>query len=316
MESELIMKWLKQGLICNREKLDLPWYKKNVMVPVPYLVNDRCLRLFVTLCDEYNVGRIGYLDVDPLNPSTILGFSEKPIIDIGEEGTFDDNGAVSSSILQDGDRLYLYYSGYQLCKKVPYMIFTGVAVSDDGGNSFTKLSKDTPILDRVEGEVSTRCAPFVIKENGAYRCWYTADSDGGWLECEGKKLPRYDLKYIESESPVIWPSQAGRRALTFENSDEHGIAKSTIWRELDVLKIIYSIRAKSYGYRLGYGEASDGWQFERKDSEVGITVSPDGWDSEMIAFAERIECMGKTYLFYCGNHYGMDGMGYAELLSE
>jgi hypothetical protein len=36
----------------------------------------------------------------------------------------------------------------------------------------------------------------------------------------------------------------------------------------------------------------------------------------MIAFAERLQYRDRTYLFYCGNHYGMDGMGYAELVEK
>ncbi len=36
----------------------------------------------------------------------------------------------------------------------------------------------------------------------------------------------------------------------------------------------------------------------------------------MIAFAERLRVGDKVYLFYCGNHYGMAGMGYAELLRK
>ena len=99
----------------------------------------------------------------------------------------------------------------------------------------------------------------------------------------------------------------------FNNSDEHGIAKCTLWKEDGLYKIIYSIRSLSKGYMIGYGESLNGINFTRKDEEVGVDVSEFGWDSEMIAFAERFEFKNRVYLFYCGNHYGLDGMGYAEL---
>lgn len=308
------MKWDKKGFICSHETLDLSWYKKNTMVPVPYLANDQCLRIFLTMCDEQNIGRIGYVDVDPNDPQKILDYSKTPVIDIGEDGCFDDNGVVTASLLEDNGKLYLYYSGYQSCVKVPYLIFGGVAVSEDHGQTFTKISKRVPIIDRIDGECGTRCAPFVLKENNAYKMWYTADSGSGWLEGEKKKLPLYNLKYIESSSPIEWLAKSSQVAVGFDNDDEHGIAKCTLWKEDGLYKIIYSIRSLSKKYRLGYGESKDGKSFTRMDDQIGIDVSDEGWDSEMIAFAERIECNGKTYLFYCGNHYGMGGIGYAELI--
>jgi hypothetical protein len=310
------MKWAKRGLICSRETIALPWYRKNTMVPLPHLMDEQRLRVFVTMCDEANIGRIGYVDVDPGNPSEILGYSSQPVVDIGTDGSFDDNGVVTASLLRSGNELYLYYSGYQSCVKVPYLIFTGIAVSKDNGASFTKLSTAVPILDRIAGEAATRCVPFVIKEGDTYRMWYTADAGSGWVAHGRKKLPLYDLKHAISQDPTQWSRHPGEVAVPLDGSDEHGIAKCTLWREDDLYKIIYSIRSLSKGYRLGYGESVDGVRFVRRDNLVGIDVSPSGWDSEMIAFAERIQVRDKTYLFYCGNHYGMAGMGYAELLEK
>lgn len=312
------MKWEKKGLICSHQTIDLPWYKKNSMVPVPYLIDDGRIRIYFSMCDEMNVGRIGYVDVDADNPSRILGHSRKPVVDIGDEGCFDDNGVVTASLLKDGGKLYLYYSGYQLCVKVPYLIFAGVAVSTDNGETFTKLSNRVPILDRVDGEVGTRCVPFVAKEGDTFRMWYTADSLSGWIEdsAHNKKLPLYDLKHITSPSPIEWPRARGDVSVTFRDSSEHGIAKCTLWKEDGLYKIIYSIRSLSKGYRLGYGESRDGVHFTRLDDQVGIDISSSGWDSEMIAFAERLQHRDKVYLFYCGNHYGMAGMGYAELIRK
>ena len=307
------MKWNKKGLICSSNNFNLAWFKKNTMVPVPYLIDDTRLRIFITMCDDDNVGRIGFVDVNPNNPCEILGYSKSPILDIGEDGCFDDNGVVTASILKVGTTLYMYYSGYQKCVKVPYLIFTGVAISKDNGFSFRKLSKRVPMLDRIEGENSTRCVPFVFHENGIFRMWYTADSKNGWVDAGIKKLPLYDLKVMTSHSPIEWPRVAGEISVTFNNSDEHGIAKCTLWKEDGLYKIIYSIRSLSKGYRLGYGESLNGINFTRKDEEVGVDVSEFGWDSEMIAFAERFEFKNRVYLFYCGNHYGLDGMGYAEL---
>jgi hypothetical protein len=310
------MQWNKKGLICSSESFNLPWYKLNTMVPVPHLMDAGRLRIFVGMCDEQNISRIGYVDVNPDNPSEILGYSQQPVIDIGEAGSFDDNGVVTASLLQHQGALYMYYSGYQTCVKVPYLIFTGVAVSYDNGETFTKLSRRVPMMDRIEGESGTRCVPFVIFDKNEFRMWYTADAGSGWVDGPKKKLPLYDLKHARSHSPVEWPRTPGELSVGFASQDEHGIAKCTLWQEDGLYKIIYSIRSHSKGYRLGYGESKDGVHFTRKDEQIGIDVSESGWDSEMIAFAERIAVKDKVYLFYCGNHYGRAGMGYAELVSK
>lgn len=309
------MKWVKKGFICSKGTFHLDWFKKNTMVPVPYLIDENTIRIFITMCDEKNIGRIGYVDVDANNPSDIKGYSKEPVIDIGIDGTFDDNGTVTASLLQDGDKLYMYYSGYQLCVKVPYLIFTGVAVSLDNGKTFKKLSTEVPILDRCKEEVATRCVPYVIKEGEIYKIWYTGSVGIGWCKApDGKLEPLYNLKYMESKSPVEWSKTPGKTVIDFKNDDEHGICKSVIWKEDGLYKIIYSLRHLSKGYRLGYAESKDGINWIRMDEKVGITISPKGaFDDDMICFAERLEYKDKVYLFYSGNHYGMEGIGYAEL---
>lgn len=309
------MKWQKKGFICNSESFDLPWYKKNTMVPLPYLMNEKSLRIFVTMCDSLNVGRIGYVDVDPQNPSTIIGYSKEPLLDIGEPGSFSDNGVLTSSLLEIDGNLYLYYSAYQACEKIPYLIFSGVAISKDRGNTFTNLSK-APILDRVENEIFVRSSPSVFRDDNDFKIWYSSDSRQGWINDGSKIRPCYDMKYIVATSPTNWPRVQGATCIALQNEDEHGITKATFWKEEGLYKTIYAIRSLSKGYRLGYAESLDGSQFERKDDQVGIDVSDTGWDSEMITFPERYSNQGRTFLFYCGNHYGMAGMGYAELINK
>ena len=313
----IAMKLLKKGRICSADTFDLNWYKKNSMVPLPYLISPNTIRIFLTMCDGDNVGRIGYVDVEAQDPSKVIGYSRYPVLGVGQPGSFDDNGVVGASLLKDGNKLYLYYSGYQTCVKVPYLIFAGVAVSLDNGRTFEKLTKEVPMLDRVPGECSTRCAAFIMKCGSVYKTWYTASTRGGWCVSEGRMKPLYNLKYKESRSPIIWDKTPGETVIDFKNSDEHGICRCCIWREDGIFKIIYSLRHLSIGYRLGYAESKDGIKWERLDDKVGITVSSKGgFDDDMVCFGERMQYKDRVYLFYSGNHYGMSGIGYAELVEK
>lgn len=309
------MKWEKMGKICDSNTFGLSWFKKNSMVPLPYLKSQNVLRIFLTMCDSKNIGRIGYVDVNPANFQEILDYSKEPVITIGEDGHFDDNGVVTASLLEDGEKLYMFYSGYQSCVKVPYLIFTGLAVSYDHGDTFEKITKEVPLLDRISGECGTRCVPYVIKEGNTYRMWYTSDYGTGWIKTPAKLEPYYDMKYMESENLFQWP-RGGVTAITFANNDEHGICKCTVWKEDNIYKVIYSLRYMSKGYRLGYAESEDGIHFVRMDNKIGITVSEQGFDDDMICFAERIQIGNDVYLIYSGNHYGMEGIGYAKLVEK
>ncbi|WP_026345421.1 glycoside hydrolase family protein [Novispirillum itersonii] len=301
--------WEKLGRILDQNSLDLPWFKRNVMVPVPYLRRDGVLRIFLSLCDQDNVSRIGYVDVNPNNPQEILGYSRTPVLDIGVPGAFDDSGVLPASLVVDGDRLVLFYSAYQLLKKAPYAIFTGMAVSTDDGDSFTRLS-GVPVLERRDDELLMRSSAVCQPDRNGFRLWYAAGA--GWDSFGGKDVPRYDIQVLTSADLHRWDA-VPQTAISL-GRDEIGLTVPSVWREDGLYKVIYSVRHREKGYRLGYAESIDGTHFTRQDSLVGLDVSLTGWDSEMVCFANRITCGGRTYLFYCGNHYGLDGMGCAVLI--
>lgn len=140
------MKWEKKGLIyCPKNENS--WMKDFAMLPTPLLMGD-VLRIFIGFCDNNNVGRIGYVDVNPENPSEIRGVSQKPVLDIGRKGCFDDNGVVPISIIKKEKEIFLYYVGFQLGVKIPYYMFGGLAISRNGGETFERYS-ESPILDRI-----------------------------------------------------------------------------------------------------------------------------------------------------------------------
>src|SRR4051812_13265197 len=105
------MEWTKKRLIYVANG-QFPWAKSHAMIPTPVAISDDIIRIYLTFCDENGVGRVGYIDVDAKDPAKILNISEKPVLDIGLPGTFDENGAVQTSLvkLPDG-RQYLYYVG-------------------------------------------------------------------------------------------------------------------------------------------------------------------------------------------------------------
>ena len=301
-----------RSFICDSSTFNLKWFAKNIMVPLPFKLNEEVLRLYVTFCDDDNVGRVGFVDVNIEDPTTILGVSEKPVIDIGPPGSFTDSGIVTSSLLNLDGVTLLYYSGYQRCTNVPYMVFSGVAQSVDGGLSFQNLS-NTPILDRIENETMIRSSVSVLPRQKGYRIFYSSESSRGWVSQGEKKLPTYDLKYLDVESPTKFEHKSGNVCLGLESDDEIGISKIAFLKNDESTDMIFALRSLSKGYSFGLARAHDGLTFARKGSDIGFGVSAYGWDSQMVTFPSIFRNNGRTFLFYCGNNYGAGGLGFVEI---
>lgn len=306
------MKWKKKGLIFNVSN-EYPWQNQFAMLPTPIIVDDR-LRVFLGFCDKDNVGRIGYVDVNPDNPTEIIEVSRKPVLDIGRRGCFDDNGVVPISILKKDNKIFLYYIGFQLGVKVPYYMFGGLAISEDEGYTFLRYS-ESPILDRRGDEVYARCGINVIFDQGKYKMWYIGSNREGWTMSGDKLKPLYIMKYTESEDGIHWNNEP-IQCMSYNNEDEHGFGRPFVWRDGDLLKMYYSIRTYSRGYYIGYAESKDGISWIRKDDEAGIGLGDNSWDDTNLSYPFLYTHLGRTYMFYNGNGCGKTGFGYAELEEE
>ena len=303
-----VMAWRKRGLVYVPDG-SRSWAVHYAFPPTPHLRADGTLRIYVAFCDADIVGRVGYVDVDPSDPARVLGVSPEPVLDIGRPGAFDENGVVPTSIVDLGDRLYLYYVGFQRGHKLRYFQFLGLAESTDGGETFVRKSQ-VPVIDRSDAELVNRTSGFVLHEDGVFKLWYVAGS--AWTEVGGKSFPVYDMRYVESDDGLTWPRE-GRIVISLDEPDEHAVGRPWVIREDGGYRMFFSSRTRSRGYRLGYAESTDGLHWMRDDSRISLDVSPNGWDSEMVAYASVVPWGNRTYLFHNGNDCGKTGFGYAVL---
>jgi len=302
------MKWSKKGLVYAPDG-QYSWAKNYGIPPTPHFLSKDILRMYVGFCDDRMVGRMGFVDLAADDPSKILDVSPFPIFDIGKPGTFDDNGVLPSSIVSYDDRLYMYYTGYQLGHRVRYYMFNGLAFSDDNGHSFVR-EKFTPVTDRSDKESHNRTSAFVMHDEGVFKMWYVGGSD--WVESLGRSRPVYNMRYLESADGIAWGPE-GRVCLDFSSPGEHAFGRPWVIKEVDKYRMFYSYRSQQMGYRIGYAESTDGLEWDRKDDQVGIDVSASGWDSETISYSSIVQYKDRVYLFYNGNNCGETGFGYAVL---
>lgn len=308
------MQWRKLGLVYCPDG-SLHWARSHAMIPTPYRLNQNTVRVFVTFCDHEGIGRPGYVDVSAQDPTRVLAISQKPLLEIGQPGTFDENGLLACSVVDARDgRVFMYYVGFELGTKIRYRLLTGLAISEDGANSFKRFSP-IPVLERSATEMYFRGGPYCLPGPKGYRLWYVGGSE--WIDLDGKTMPVYDLRYAESSDGVRWPDR-GEIQIAITQPDEHGFGRPCViakpgggWR------MFYSVRRKSFSaYRMGYAESDDGRHWHRMDDCLNLDVSPGSFDSDAIMYAAPIQIDGKLYVFYNGNQFGRDGFAVALLESE
>jgi len=290
------------------------WWARNgyAFNPTVETSEDGVLRVYFAALDENNYGRIGFVELDADNPQTITRQPSEPVLDIGELGTFDDSGVNPSCAITVAGKRYLYYIGWQRSVRVPYMLFSGLAVSEDG-DSFTRHSR-VPLFDRTEAEPFSRSAPCVLIENGKFRAWYWScehwSQEDDWLHYNNV------IRYAESDDGLNWNS-TDYICVAPEGPFDYTVGRPWVIKDANIYKMWYSIRSRAHvSYRIGYAESRDGLTWERKDGEVGISPSAEGWDSEMICHPCVVDVNGRRYMFYNGNHHGATGFGYAILESD
>lgn len=308
------MKWRKLGIIYKPDG-SLSWAKSHAMIPTPVRISDDIIRVFITFCDESGIGRPGFIDFFAHDLTKIINISQTPLLDIGDPGTFDENGVLACSVVRESkDRWKMYYAGFELGTKIRYRLLTGVAQSNDGGNTFKRIC-NVPALERSDSELFFRGGPYCLLEDGCYRLWYVAGSS--WLENHGKSMPIYEVRYLESSDGIFWPG-SGQLQIAINKSDEHGFGRPCVIPKSEGgYRMFYSIRRKSMGeYRLGYAESLDGVQWTRMDEKLNLDVGPGGFDENAIMYAAPIEVNGRLYVFYNGNNFGKDGVALAVLESE
>lgn len=284
-----------------------PWARSHAMVPTPLELGDGRVRIYFAATDGDMVGRVGFVEIDSSDPTRILREADRPVLDIGAPGAFDDNGVVPACIHRVGDQIWLYYIGFQLGVQVRYFMFTGLAISLDGGLSFQR-HQEVPVLDRISGETLVRTAPFVLREGGLYRLWYIGGDR--FIDVDGKALPSYSIRYLESQDGKVWQGPS-REILSPGSDDEFGFGRPWVVADGGMYRMWYSIRTRSKGYRLGYAESPDGIAWTRLDDQVGLDVSASGWDSEMIGYGALIPRDDGIAMAYNGNDYGRTGFGLA-----
>jgi predicted GH43/DUF377 family glycosyl hydrolase len=303
------MKWLKKGLI-YKAPFDGGWRHSSALTPTAIQLSNQIIRVYASFRDDLGVGRIGYVDVDARNPSRIHSISEKPVIELGQPGMFDDNGMILGDIVMVQKKIYMYYIGFQLVKNVKFLAYSGLAVSNHNGTKFNRF-RETPILDRHKEGLFIRAIHSVLYEDGVFKVWYAVGN--GWEKINEIDYPQYDINYIESKDGINFTK--GQKIITNNKSNkEYRIGRPRVYKFRGKYVMNFTYGTIDGRYIAGQAMSNDGINWSRDDSQLGIETSLEGWDSKHLSYPCVLTTSNhKTFMFYNGNNMGADGFGYAEL---
>jgi len=304
------MNWIKKGLIFKPDN-HFDWMFSHAQVPTVLALSDR-FRIYFATRDKNSLSHIACIDVDINDPQKVLKVYEKPVLAPGPLGAFDEDGVVPSCIVNEENEIRLYYNGWNKKVTTPYHNAIGMVKSTDDGLTFER-TYEGPVIDRTPTEPYMHVSPSVLKEEHEYKMWYVSGTK--WITINNKHEPLYVIKFATSKDGITW-NRSGISCVP-QSHDQEAVATPSVLKDNGIYKMWYCFRDSvdfrdgAGSYRLGYAESKDGQTWERLDHLTGISCSEEGWDSIMQAYPYVVRHKDKLFMFYSGNGFGKEGIGYA-----
>lgn len=308
------------GRVFNPQEVEnRSWLKEFAQAP-SVLIFDKFIRVYFSCRPPRDkngqyVSYSAFVDLNRSNLFEIKNISKKPILKLGEPGTFDEFGTYPVSVIRKGKDVYVYYGGWTRCESVPFNVAIGLAISNDGGVTFRKYGKG-PVLSYTPDEPFILSGPKIRKFDDLWYLWYIAGRK--WIIADGRPEPVYKIRMASSVDGVDWTKLNKDLIESRIEEDEAQASPDVIfcngkYHMFFCYRYSSNYRGKEKGYRIGYAFSDNMLDWTRDDSKAGIDISDEGWDSEMVAYPHVFELDGNIYMLYLGNEVGRYGFGLAQL---
>jgi predicted GH43/DUF377 family glycosyl hydrolase len=312
--------WEKLGRIYNpHDHANRPaWMNEFAQAPSTLVFDDFVRVFFGCRPKRDNNGQYvtytTFLDLNRKNLFKIERFAEKPVIELGNKGTFDEFGTYPLSVIKRDGEIWAYYAGWTRCESVPFNVGIGLAKSKNDGISFEKMGEG-PVLPYTANEPFTLSGPKIRKFGNKYYLFYIAGSN--WYLENNKPEISHKIRLAISDDGLNW-----------EKLDRNIVPDGWDTKEAQASPDVFYSNGKYHMFfcgwvpstfrntrtrKIGYAYSEDLINWTRDDSKVGIGLSTEGWDSEMIAYPHLFELDGNIYMLYIGNEVGRYGFGLAKL---
>ena len=303
--------WKKRGRIFNRE--NGIFFKSHSSRVVPYYRSNGDLRLFFSSRCADDIMHPTFVDVNPDDPAQIVGTSENSLLALGQPGSFDDSGITLGSICNVNSDCFVYYTGWKRRRySVTFELSIGLARLLDDGERLEKVFAG-PIIAQDRHHPLLAAGPYVIPVGDHFKMWYCSGT--AWRQYAHGAEPIYTVYSAKSGDGINWQQDPPGREIIPYMFEGEVISAPVVYPAEYGYVMYYSHRGSadhlSKRYSIGAAVSIDGINWDRRDAEVGLTESKEGWDSEMMCYPAVVSHRDNTYMFYSGNGVGRGGIGYA-----
>jgi len=314
----MTFRWKKQGLIVDFDNSPLKDRFISHMQKPYAVVFDNFVRIYFTSrikdTEKTYISIPQFVDFSK-DFKSLIRYSDKEIISKGKLGCFDEHGIYPFCPSLVNGKLYAYYTGISRKVSVDVESGIGLAVSNDNGESFTRLGGG-PILSASLHEPFLIVEPFVKYFNDLYYMFYTRGVK--WSETNPPERV-YQITYATSSDGIDW-KKSNKLIIPKILGDDECQATSPVIKIDDRYHMWFGYREMlgfrtelGKGYRIGYAYSDDLENWTRDDSLSGIALSSNGFDSEMMCYPHVFMMDEEIYLLYNGNNFGKQGFGLAVL---
>jgi hypothetical protein len=313
------MKWKKLGKIFDPTNHKLPNDCFEFAQSPQALVFNDFIRIYFSTRQKDKYGKylshIAFIDMDK-NFKEIIAISNESVIELGGLGCFDEHGIFPLNVVRAKDKILGFIGGWSRRVSVSVETSIGLAISNDNGLSFKRIG-DGPVLASSLNEPFLVGDPFAAIYNNIYHMWYIYGTK--WITTSIEVDPQrvYKIGHAISDDGISWRKTGGRIIADSLNAEECQ-ALPTVINFGNKYHMFFCYRQatdfrnnRDRSYRIGYAHSEDLIKWIRDDDNVGIDVSAEGWDSEMLCYPHVFHCDDKIYMLYNGNEFGRFGFGLA-----
>ncbi|QDL54441.1 hypothetical protein [Rhodoferax aquaticus] len=305
-----IKRWCKNGLIyapgSGERHFKLVSHAAN---PIAVHLEADIFRIFYSGRDRENRSTVGSVDID-IVAKKVIAEDFFPKFEHGPTGSFYSHGVSIGNCYFAGGTHYMLFMGWQRPDNAHWRGDIGRLIV--GADHSLQLDSPSVFMGVDSTDPMSLSYPWVLTGCGGmypYRMWY--GSTLTWNAGNDEMI--HVINSAVSCDGHFWERRG--LALPFAVGTAQAFSRPSVLRNLDgSYEMWFSYRSGSgTKYKIGYAHSGNGDQWQLDLDNVGLDVSPTGWDSEMIEYPYVFDHNGTRYMLYNGNGFGASGFGLATL---
>lgn len=315
------MNWHKLGKVFDPRDHLLPCQCEEFAQSPQAVVFADFVRIYFSTRQRDTTGKflshVAFIDMDRAF-GHVRRVSSKPVLPLGDRGTFDEHGIFPFSPLRLDDRILAYTTGWTRRVSVSTDSGIGLAISTDGGETFVRQGKG-PVLTASLREPFLVSDGFVIRHENRFHMWYIYGQR--WIRTLDDVPPDRVYKIAHATSPdgIEW-TPSHRLVIPDVIDADECQALPTVARHDGRFHMVFCYRHATdfrrnpaRAYRLGHATSTDLIHWQRQGANVLPMGAAGEWDSEMQCYPHLMHIDRHLHLLYNGNEFGRHGFGVARL---